>query len=814
VGLPYSTTFKATTPSAHSVDSRRPKQAETPTAHSDKNVTARKALHQDAAQPRKVTLERIVCDDDYHHCYVAGGGSGLYLEFWMRSMERVLSKLEFKIEILSRPDDVAEFVEQAQRAADTEKRALGFLPDQAFKQAADQGKLLVAVVMRSKRRTYGGHLLHGGVFPYAKIFQVFTLPKFRSRGIGRRLVEEIVRRAETHQFMSVLAQVADDLGANRFWERLGFELIRKKLGGRTTGRQINVRIRELNTLQLFGLATTDATSPEDLKLISRFFDVSPTYLLDINILFDLVKKRANLDEVGRIVRASFNNLVRLAIADEFIRELERTSVPNPNDPILEFALRLPRLQKPPSESIKNIVEDLGKLIFPDQVSHGTLRQQDLSDLVHLTTAIYHQASGFVTGEKAILRARTLLQTKYSIDVVGAEELAETVEPSYSSETQSIQALFEGQMLQGKIVPDDDQCQISEFLDRMGCPRQLVQDAARNDPGRPHRKLIVTCEGAVVAFGSWDIPSAVRPHLQVFLCVDEDHRAVTLAVEFLLDSASKESLYDYPVQSSLRLLPGHVITRRLAISHGFRPAANEASSTTLQKVSLGQSVTSKNWVNVRQQLKTGMNLELPDSMPTFQSIRQTFAIRTPTGQIVHLSLLELETLLSPALFILTGRVGAIVPIRRVYAADLIGGGRQLQLLAGPEAVLLRERTYFSHPRTAGVFTKGIPVVFYESARAGGCASAIAVARVARVEIVSKNSASTELLRRGVIDRKILKNICLADTVVATTIDSIMTFRAPVRLERLRSMGAVDGANLVTARPLRAERLVQILEEGML
>ncbi len=116
----------------------------------------------------------------------------------------------------------------------------------------------------------------------------------------------------------------------------------------------------------------------------------------------------------------------------------------------------------------------------------------------------------------------------------------------------------------------------------------------------------------------------------------------------------------------------------------------------------------------------------------------------------------------------------MPIRRINAADLIGGAKQLSLLVSPEAVLLRERVYFSSPRTAHVLTKGIPVLFYESGRRGGSASVTAAARIVRSEIVSKDGANQELLRRGVLDKKVLNKICLSKTFVATTIDNIMLF----------------------------------------
>jgi GNAT superfamily N-acetyltransferase/predicted nucleic acid-binding protein len=707
-------------------------------------------------------------------------------------------------------------VDEAQKASDTDKEALGFLPERAYKEAADQGKLLIAIVQGDRGPAYAGHLLYGGVFPQAKIFQIFTVPQFRRNGIGRRLVEAIVRRAESLQFMSVLAQVADDLTANTFWEHLGFEIVRTKKGGRTTGRQINVRVRELDTPRLFRLAVAPSdSSPQDLKLSSRLFNLSPIYVLDLNILFDLVRKRANVDEVGRIVQASFNNLVRLAVTDEFIRELERTSTPSPTDPILELARRLPRLQAPPSELVNSTILELGSIVFPDEVSSGTLRAQDRSDLVHLATAIHCKASGFVTSEKAILRARSALESKYSLEVVGASEFADRVEPTDTEAMPEVQALSAGQVLQGRPMLDGHRSFVEDFLVRMRCPQQLVQDVLRSDPGRPHRSIVVTCEGSVVAFGIWDVPSAIRFRIQSFLCVDEDHSAVNIAADFLLDSMSRESLSGYPIQLSLRLLPGHVMTKRMAAAHGFGPDANESSnSSSLQKIAVGCGVTANNWAHVWQQLKKGMGVVLPDSIPSYQSLAQPILIKGPMEQTVSIPLEKIETLLSPVIFFLPDRPGAIVPIRKVYAADLIGGAKQLSFLASPEAVLLRERVYFSHPRTTSVLTKGIPVLFYESGRKGGSASVIAAARVIRTEVVSRDGANQELLRRGVLDRKSLKKICLAETVVATTIDNIMLFKNPVRLEKLRAIGAIDGANLITARSLKAKQLIQIVEEGVL
>jgi GNAT superfamily N-acetyltransferase/predicted nucleic acid-binding protein len=584
----------------------------------------------------------------------------------------------FSVGILSKPDEVENFVENARAAADAAKDALGFLPERVYREAALQGKLLIAVVQDAEGPKYAGHLLHGGIFPQARIFQIFAAPQYRGQGIGRRLVEAVVGRAENDQFVSVVARVADDLEANSFWESLGFAVVRTKPGGRTTGRLINVRVRELSALRLFSSATRPPEpSVKDLKLISRLFNLSPTYVLDLNVLFDLVKKRSNANEVGRIIGASFNNLIRLAVTQEFIQELERTSIPAPTDPILELALTLPRLPVPHPEAVRQIVEELGRALFPSDVMSGKLRTQDRSDLIHLATAIHHKASGFITGDKAILRARASLLSTYSLDVIGASEFADTIEPLDSSDSPKVQTISSGQVVQGRPVQDNDILSVEEFLGRMRIPQQLVQEASSSDPVRPHRRMVVTCDGLLVAFGSWEVPSPIRPQVQAFLCVDEDHGAVAIATDFLLESMNREAISGNPIQLSLRLSLGHVTTRRIAAAHGFRPPADEeTSSAILQKIALGRVLTPGNWSVVSQQLKKGMGIGLPAKMPSFQSQGQSIPVDSPTGQILNVPLREIETLLSPAIFLLPGRSGAIVPIKRVFAADLIGGANRL------------------------------------------------------------------------------------------------------------------------------------------
>jgi ribosomal protein S18 acetylase RimI-like enzyme len=143
---------------------------------------------------------------------------------------------QMRIQIRSRPDEVRPFVEFARSSADTEKEALGFLPARVYQQSADEHRLCVAVAIDGTTETYAGHALFGGKFPHARIFQLFVSNPFRRLGVGRRLVREVVHRAQTAHYMSVSVKVASDLGAaNSFWGRMQFALVNSKRGG--TARQ-------------------------------------------------------------------------------------------------------------------------------------------------------------------------------------------------------------------------------------------------------------------------------------------------------------------------------------------------------------------------------------------------------------------------------------------------------------------------------------------------------------------------------------------------------------------------------------------------
>jgi GNAT superfamily N-acetyltransferase len=717
-----------------------------------------------------------------------------------------------QIRILSAFRDVEPYVHSVCVAADADPSALGFLPRTVYVDAAEQERLLIATIVKDGNREYAGHLFFGFVFPYARIFQSFVLPEFRLRGVGRKLVEALISRAEKLQFLSVRASVAEDLGANGFWEQLGFNLIRTKTGKGKNKRPINIRIRELATpslLELMGSPSVLQTT--DLTFIDRFSGPSPIYAIDLNVLFDVTKKRPRAADAGRVIWAGFNNLVRLAVTEEFILELRRTSVPAPTDPILALAANLPILSAPRTAQLQATIATLATLIFPDRNRTDALSQQDQSDLAHLAIAIYNKVAGFITGEKAILRSRERLRSDFALDVVSVSEFAGMVESPEIGEPSDVKVTSCGAVISAKDAEQPEDADIRSLLSIVQPAANLATEALGTEPGIAKRRVLVFCDAQAVALGCWEVATALRPQTQAFVFADEDHGAVESAIDFLLDRIGQESLHGISTLTHLRLPSGHVATTRLALGHGYTPvASNSRGSGEFRKLSIGRTINVSTWDVFIKQVKEVFGLGFPKTMPEYSYSGQVINLTNSADLTLTIPLIKLENLLSPVLFLLPGRPGALVPIRRRYVDELLGGCPQLSFLQPPEARLLHERVYFSSSRNQKILTEGTPILFYESAHDGGRASVIALARIVRTERVLKDAVNPKHTRRGVFDTKNLQSLTKTSTLAATTFDNIFRFRDPVPLNRLRQIGC---RNFRTAQPISHEKLLIIVQEGI-
>ncbi len=91
------------------------------------------------------------------------------------------------LKILTESRQVCTYVKSVQSVADSNKKALGFLPKSVFQAQADHGRLWVAI--KASTGELIGYLLFGGRYPMLRIFQLYVAKEYRKQGIGNMLLK-------------------------------------------------------------------------------------------------------------------------------------------------------------------------------------------------------------------------------------------------------------------------------------------------------------------------------------------------------------------------------------------------------------------------------------------------------------------------------------------------------------------------------------------------------------------------------------------------------------------------------------------------
>ena len=84
------------------------------------------------------------------------------------------------------------------------------------------------------------------------------------------LIESLKEYAKKNNYHTILARVAADLPANKFWDKMNFRIFRQEPGGRTTGRLINIRGYSLEDNNLLsGLSECHQMTMSDGPILSK-----------------------------------------------------------------------------------------------------------------------------------------------------------------------------------------------------------------------------------------------------------------------------------------------------------------------------------------------------------------------------------------------------------------------------------------------------------------------------------------------------------------------------------------------------------------
>src|SRR5690242_12554427 len=120
------------------------------------------------------------------------------------------------VDVLTRPPPGDSAIAQVTRLAAKARRTVGFLPDSAFTERAEQGTLLVAL----DGDTVVGYALYDLPRDEIRLVQLVVAEGRQGQGIARALVDTIAR--DHHERRGILLSCRNDFPAHQLWDRLDF----------------------------------------------------------------------------------------------------------------------------------------------------------------------------------------------------------------------------------------------------------------------------------------------------------------------------------------------------------------------------------------------------------------------------------------------------------------------------------------------------------------------------------------------------------------------------------------------------------------
>ncbi|WP_306088588.1 GNAT family N-acetyltransferase [Qipengyuania flava] len=690
------------------------------------------------------------------------------------------------------PTELASYFPQILSLSKKEANPLGFIPSGGMKTAIFNRRLLA--LADDATGCLAGYIFFGGVYPSAKVFQIAVEPAFRRLGVGSSLIELLVSHLEQFSYRSLVADIRDDLeGALTFYRSNGFTQVSSHEGGATRGRSILTHVKDLDTDDLFSVYEKRDFLVSQIHGLASRGDAK--FSLDINVYFDLAKRRDYATQAEELIRSALAGIVQVAVADEFVRELRKNAKPNRTDPVLNMALCLPKLPRVNRDDLARLQSSLHDLVFAELCEPT---QQSWSDCAHLAHAALARSTAFVTRDSTLLKASPIVLREIGLEIVSPQELFALL-PS------ELQDHSERQSGQGFRALQANPPIAREFLEDLGGRNRLYDpiSALLSIENSIVRSIEVNHRIEAIGVVSISEELGARPEMAVACRPESPDRR--LYVDYLIDSLLRDASRHAPSTVLLQRIPGQSVVNEVARARGFIRSSNDV----FEKSAIGRPVYPSNWSSIASDLQTRTGIRLPKQCPLERERNVTIAVRDASKEF---SLPVLETLLGPTLIWWTSRQAVIVPIEKQWAEQLLGVRANLpfDFIEDRDASFRSLRGYVSSPRNELKMAAGSLIFFYESKRGGGCGAIVAAAKIISSTVAKKGAVGDEDSAHIVVDD--LDNFSSTEEVLLTKFDSVFTMQSHVSLDALRHMGAADGANLVTAKVINSAQSRAILEKG--
>ncbi|RXZ66587.1 GNAT family N-acetyltransferase [Pelagerythrobacter rhizovicinus] len=700
--------------------------------------------------------------------------------------------LKLSLSRVVEPSKLRDYFPEILALSKREANPLGFIPSGGMETAIENRRLLALVDDATDR--LAGYIFFGGVFPSAKVFQIAVNPDLRREGIGSSLLELLASHLEHFGYRSLVADIRDDLdGALAFYRANGFTQVSTREGGATRGRTILTHVKELDTEDLFSVFDRqDFLVSQIHELASRG---EAKFSLDLNVYFDLTKRREHAGQAEELFRAALAGTIRVSVADEFVRELRKNSKANHCDPILNLALCIPKLPRVDEVELKEIRSKIHRLVFPHLLSPTP---QSLSDCAHLAHAALARSTAFVTRDGTLLEASPLVLKEIGLEIVSPQELFALL----PSELHGVAGELSGQGFRIQVCDVSD---AKRFVSELGGRLNLYDPIIRLLETDHSIVRSVELGGRIEALAVASMPQQLGPRAEMAVVCRPENPSRRLFVDHLLDLLLRISSQTSPTAVRLQKIPGQSVVNEVARARGFI----QPDATCFEKSVIGKPLHPANWTGVARALSARTGIKLPESSPLQERDRVSVEAN---GVMREIPLASVEALLGPTLIWWNSRSSVIVPIQKQYAEELLGvrANKAFDFIESRDAAFRTLRGYVSSPRSALRMEAGSLIFFYESKKNGGAGAVLAVAKIVSATVVKKDIVGKNEFEYLVVND--LDEFSSSAEILMTKFDNLFQLEYPVTLRELRRLGAADGANLVTAREIDATQSRSILEQG--
>lgn len=668
---------------------------------------------------------------------------------------------------------------------ESQKSLVGMLPLQAWREYADEGRILAAVEQNPDHPDTPrvvGYAAYRLPRQEVVLAHLVVHPGARGQRIARLLVEHISEKYESRR--GILAKCRRDYEASKAWPGLGF-IAQGDLPGRGFGgERLTVWWRDHGHPDLM----TWPGAPASVTSI----------VIDTNVFLDLHSETAGEDRIRtrELLTSTLEGRIQLLVTPELGNEINRHEHAAERAKLQSIRLSYPAIQADPA-SISAF-----RATIEAELDAPPTSARDVSDLLHVAYAAAAGVDIVVTrDDKALRKLRVVAREFVGVSLVSPQELVALLDEMEGSPAYSPSALL-GTGYHMREAGIDDQSCLDSFLDTSAGEKRRdytkrTRSLAEHRPIGAHRLLVTEPGADAVALLGSDV---VRGVLEISLLrMKPFPLATTMAAQLV--SRLRPLARDAGV-SAIRVTDPHPnpLLNQALLADGFGAAASGtvglaiAEVRAIDEVATTIRAAAASLDDIEQQALSGL-VELADTIRSDSSPVHAAALERQARPL-RIADAALETWL--------------VPIKPAWSSQLFGVPADM-FGQTPELGISVEHVYYRRGHSGE--TAPARVLWYVSGRHN--MAVIGCSELVEVKDGNPRNLHREFRRLGVYGWKEVQ--AAADkrgNVRALRVTNTELFATPVTLRRLTEMAGQERQTLqlVSPRRISASLFARIMREA--